>query len=38
MYWDTEIEYLAFGMGACDFIDNVRMKRPKTIGSYYRYV
>ena len=38
MYWDTEIDYLAFGMGACDLINDIRIKRPKTIGSYFRYV
>jgi coproporphyrinogen III oxidase-like Fe-S oxidoreductase len=38
MYWEAETEFLAFGNGAADFIDNQRFSRPKGLKQYYQFV
>lgn len=38
MHWESDREYLAFGMGASNLIDGKRIKRPSTLAGYRNYV
>ena len=38
MYWEGDRPYAAFGMGATSFMDGERVKRPSTLGGYFRYI
>ena len=38
MYWDSDVDYLAFGVGSASLIDGYRFKRPMSMKKYYDWV
>ena len=38
MYWEGDRPYAAFGMGATSYTDGERVRRPSTLGGYFRFI
>lgn len=38
MYWEGNKEFLAFGMGASNLINEKRINRPKNLAKYFKFV